>query len=79
MKVLNHAADLVLGNFRKYNYVEDNYKYYGSLTPPIYDVKKIPIPVQIYYSTQDWATTEPVSLEKFTMFTEERPHVSDIR
>ncbi|KAJ3659192.1 hypothetical protein Zmor_010894 [Zophobas morio] len=79
LKVLNHAADLVLGNFRKYNYVEDNYKYYGSLTPPIYDVKKIPIPVQIYYSTQDWATTEPVSLEKFTMFTEERPHVSDIR
>ncbi|KAJ3659191.1 hypothetical protein Zmor_010893 [Zophobas morio] len=58
LKILNHAADLVLGNFRKYNYIEDNYKYYGRLTPPVYDIKKMQVPVYIYYSTQDWATTE---------------------
>lgn len=64
LKILNHAADLVLGNFRKYNYVEQNFKYYGTDEPPVYDIKKIPIPVYVIYSTQDWATTEAVRVSK---------------
>lgn len=61
LKILNHAADLVLGNFRKYNYVDRNVLYYGTDEPPVYDIKKLQIPVYIIYSSSDWATTAPVS------------------
>ncbi|KAJ8948301.1 hypothetical protein NQ318_020788 [Aromia moschata] len=63
IKILNHAADLVLGNFRKYDYGPLNYKYYGSPKSPIYDLKKVHVPVYLVYSAQDWATTEAVSLQ----------------
>jgi lysosomal acid lipase/cholesteryl ester hydrolase len=77
LRILNHAADLVLGNFRKYNFVDDNFRYYGTSTPPIYDIKKIQVPVYLVYSTQDWATTEPVSskfknFEKLTWYSIEK-------
>ncbi|XP_018561404.1 lipase member K-like [Anoplophora glabripennis] len=58
IKILNHAADLVLGNFRKYNYKHLNLKHYGRLTPPIYDIKNIHVPVYLMFSAQDWATPE---------------------
>lgn len=59
----NHAGDLVQGYFRKYNFKKLNMKYYGSKTPPLYDISKIQIPVHITVSTQDWATTDAVSIE----------------
>lgn len=62
LKVLNHAADLVLGNFRKYDYKSLNTKYYGNKNPPIYDIKKIQVPVHIVVSTHDWATSVAVSI-----------------
>ncbi|KAJ8978805.1 hypothetical protein NQ317_014275 [Molorchus minor] len=58
IKILNHAADFVLGNFRRYNYGPLNYKYYGRPTPPVYDIKKIKVPVYLMFSAQDWATPE---------------------
>ncbi|CAH1371140.1 hypothetical protein MTP99_012629 [Tenebrio molitor] len=71
LRILNHAADLVLGNFRKYNFVDDNFRYYGTSTPPIYDIKKIQVPVYLVYSTQDWATTEPDALNLWHQLPEE--------
>ncbi|CAG9853867.1 unnamed protein product [Phyllotreta striolata] len=62
IKILNHAADLVLGNFRKYNYKSLNYKAYGRKTPPVYDISKIKVPVYLVYSAQDWATPEADAL-----------------
>lgn len=61
IKILNHAADFVKGNFRKYNYNKLNYKYYGTEHPPVYDIKKMQVPVYIVVSGQDWATPEAVS------------------
>lgn len=62
LKILNHAADLVLGNFRKYNHLEKNLKIYGSFLPPVYNIKKLLLPVHLVYSTQDWATSERVNI-----------------
>ncbi|RZB40241.1 uncharacterized protein BDFB_003922, partial [Asbolus verrucosus] len=62
LRILNHAADLVLGNFRKYNFVDKNFEIYGQWEPPIYDIKKLQVPVYLFYSTQDWATTEEDTL-----------------
>ncbi|XP_076274567.1 lipase member K-like isoform X1 [Rhynchophorus ferrugineus] len=59
IKILNHAADLVLGNFRKYNYAPKiNLQKYGSRKAPVFDISKIEVPTYIVYSTQDWATPE---------------------
>lgn len=58
--IWNHAGDLVRGNFRKYNYNEENVKKYGSFHPPTYDIKKVKVPTYLIYSTEDWATTEKV-------------------
>ncbi|KAH1028818.1 hypothetical protein HUJ05_002147 [Dendroctonus ponderosae] len=59
IQILNHAADLVLGNFRKYNYPPQvNWQKYGSSKAPFLDVSRIEVPTYIVYSTQDWATPE---------------------
>nr|XP_023019896.1 lysosomal acid lipase/cholesteryl ester hydrolase-like [Leptinotarsa decemlineata] len=60
IKILNHAADFIKGNFRKYNYNELNYKVYGTPYSPKYDISKVHVPVYLVYSAQDWATTEAV-------------------
>lgn len=61
LKILNHAADFVLGNFRRYNYnKEENMKRYGTPESPIYNITNIRIPVYLLFSAQDWATTEAV-------------------
>lgn len=61
VRVLHHAADLVLGNFRKYDFKNDNHKRYGTAHPPVYDIKKVQVPVYQVVSSHDWATTEAVS------------------
>ncbi|XP_015834987.2 uncharacterized protein LOC100141961 [Tribolium castaneum] len=71
LKILNHAADLVLGNFRKYNYVDRNVLYYGTEEPPEYDIKKIQVPVYIIYSSSDWATTAPDAVNLWNHLSEE--------
>ncbi|XP_060531539.1 uncharacterized protein LOC132705123 [Cylas formicarius] len=58
IKILNHAADLVLGNFRKYNYGKDNPRYYGTKEAPIFDIGRIEVPTYVVYSSGDWATPE---------------------
>ncbi|CAH1963571.1 unnamed protein product [Acanthoscelides obtectus] len=59
IKILNHAADLVRGNFRKYNYYEEgNIKHYGTPHAPVYDISRLQVPVHVVVSKQDWATTE---------------------
>ncbi|XP_066145567.1 uncharacterized protein [Euwallacea fornicatus] len=59
IQILNHAADLVLGNFRKYNYPPRiNMRKYGTPVAPLFDITKIEVPTYIMYSTQDWATPE---------------------
>ncbi|CAG9762366.1 unnamed protein product [Ceutorhynchus assimilis] len=66
IRILNHAADLVLGNFRKYNYPpEINLQKYGTTEAPLFDVSKIEVPTYIVYSTQDWATPEADALHLY--------------
>ncbi|KAG5875195.1 hypothetical protein JTB14_029369 [Gonioctena quinquepunctata] len=74
IKILNHAADLVNGNFRKYNYNELNYKVYGTRHSPIYDIKKIRVPVYLVYSAQDWTTPEADALNLWRNLPEEARH-----
>ncbi|KAJ8915893.1 hypothetical protein NQ315_015506, partial [Exocentrus adspersus] len=74
IKILNHAADLVLGNFRKYDYKHLNYKYYGKRSPPIYDIKKVHVPVYLMVSGQDWATPEADALNLWRNLPTESRH-----
>jgi len=68
---LNHAADLVLGNFRKYNYLpEENLRKYGTPEAPLFDVSRIEVPTYIVYSSQDWATPEAVKPFSVTKISE---------
>ncbi|XP_057662523.1 lipase member K-like [Diorhabda carinulata] len=71
IKVVNHAANLVLGYFRKYNYKKFNNKLYGRDHPPEYDIKKVKVPVYLVYTTQDWATPEADALNLWRNLPEE--------
>ncbi|XP_029680343.1 lipase 3-like [Formica exsecta] len=55
-KQIMHYAQLVKsGQFRQYDYGWlDNKRKYGSFSPPIYDLKKIQVPVSLHYSSNDW-------------------------
>ncbi|XP_044749809.1 uncharacterized protein LOC123310406 [Coccinella septempunctata] len=74
-KVLVHITDLIAGNFRHYNHgYKKNIRRYGTRKPPIYDIKKIQIPIQIVYSTSDWATTEKDALNLYHKLPKEAIH-----
>jgi lysosomal acid lipase/cholesteryl ester hydrolase len=52
----NHFRQLILsGNFHKYNFgFEENFKRYGSMEPPIYDLGKITkVPLALFCGTGD--------------------------
>ncbi|XP_030745627.1 lipase member K-like [Sitophilus oryzae] len=75
IKILNHAADLVLGNFRKYNYPPHiNFLKYGTKEAPLFDVSKIQVPTYIVYSTQDWATPEADARNLYRNLNEKARH-----
>ncbi|CAH1159898.1 unnamed protein product [Phaedon cochleariae] len=74
IKILNHAADFVLGNFRKYNYGRLNPKYYGTSSSPIYDIKKLKLPVYLVFSGQDWVTPEADALNLWRNLPERSRH-----
>lgn len=62
LKVVKHAADMVLDHFGKYNYGWQNMARYGSFLPPIYNVSVIKIPTFIVYAVADWACTKRVRI-----------------
>lgn len=35
----------------------ENMKHYNQVTPPIYDVTNVNVPVALYYGAQDWLAT----------------------
>lgn len=54
---------IVTGDFRNYDYgIAENYKRYKQKTPPSYDVKKITAPMILFYSENDYVTTEEVTV-----------------
>ncbi|XP_025831745.1 lipase 3-like [Agrilus planipennis] len=56
VKVIRHAADLVLGKFHMYdNGAKINERIYGSKSPPVYNTKNIRVPTLIMYAVNDWA------------------------
>lgn len=43
------------GKFEQYDYgLKKNEELYNSRTPPIYDVKRIKVPISLHYSSNDW-------------------------
>ncbi|XP_025837274.1 lipase 3-like [Agrilus planipennis] len=55
-----HFGQLVhSGKFQRYDYgYLGNFKKYGSLNPPSYDLSKSTAPVYLFYSTNDWLNSE---------------------
>lgn len=54
---------IVTDDFRNYDYgIAENYKRYKQKTPPSYDLKKITAPMTLFYSTNDFVTTEEVTV-----------------
>lgn len=60
LKVFNHIAQQISGQFAKYDYGKENINIYGQSTPPEYNISKIEVPFYLVYSTADWATTKKV-------------------
>lgn len=60
MKQVNHYIQLVdNGRFCQYDYgSKDNMQRYGSPTPPDYPLEKITAPVGLYYTLNDYLSSE---------------------
>jgi lysosomal acid lipase/cholesteryl ester hydrolase len=71
---LTHWSQLVRsGTFHAYDYGEDeNIKIYGQKFPPLYDLKKINIPVAVFYGELDYLAN-PKDVETFLL--QELPNV----
>ncbi|KAH9520009.1 hypothetical protein Btru_071465 [Bulinus truncatus] len=57
VKDLQHWAQCISSkNFQRYDYgsADENVKHYGQPTPPLYDPKKVNVPVAIFRGDQDW-------------------------
>ncbi|KAH9520010.1 hypothetical protein Btru_071466 [Bulinus truncatus] len=54
--LLHWAQGINSKNFQQYDYgsAAENVKHYGQPTPPLYDPKKVKIPVAIFRGDQDW-------------------------
>lgn len=52
------------GIFRKYDYMNDNLKIYGSPSPPEYRLRLITAPTFLYHQAEDFIVTLPVSIPK---------------
>lgn len=48
-----------VGEFRRWDYgIWNNYKHYGSLSPPKYKLKNVRVPVHLFYAANDWLADE---------------------
>lgn len=65
VRALDHYyQNMHTSDFRNYDYgIAENYKRYKQKTPPSYDVKKITAPMILFYSENDYVTTEENVLE----------------
>lgn len=53
--VIHYAQQIKSNSFEQYDYgPEDNLKYYGQKTPPIYNVTNIRQPIYLMYGMNDW-------------------------
>lgn len=63
-----HVIDVLListvaDDFRNYDYgITENYKRYKQKTPPSYDLKKITVPIILFYSENDMVTPKEVTV-----------------
>lgn len=58
-KAVIHASQLTLSvNYQQYNYeLFGNLAKYGRFTPPVYDLRRVNIPVAIWYGDSDWLSS----------------------
>lgn len=76
-KQTNHFyQQMVDGSFRQYDYYEDNYRYYRTLTPPEYDLKQIKVPVYLYSGSCDAVVPESGVLKLKELLSNVRKHKS---
>lgn len=62
-KVISHYLQILRKKrFQQFDYgVKQNQAEYGDLQPPIYDIKKIQVPVVLFVGRGDWLATHHVS------------------
>lgn len=54
-QLIKSGTVVLPGKFKQYdNGLVSNKAAYGSYTPPTYDLKKIKVPIHLYYSENDW-------------------------
>ena len=49
------------GKFEQFDYGDKNLKYYGSKTPPQYDLKKVTANIYLYHAAEDRLVPRSVS------------------
>lgn len=76
VKNMVHFAQLVSSNkLQKYDFGSwtANLKNYGQIKPPVYDIKKVQVPVAVYWALRDWlAVPEDVQFIRNNL-----PHIVD--
>ncbi|XP_043497848.1 lipase 3-like [Polistes fuscatus] len=56
-QIIHYSQGIVTGSFRKFDYgINQNLKRYGSTQPPKYNLKKVNVPVAIFYGENDSLT-----------------------
>lgn len=63
-QLIHYVQEINSGRFCKYDYSMDNFKIYGSFTPPAYDISKIVAPMYLFYSKGDWLCSN-IDVEEF--------------
>ncbi|KAK7071277.1 hypothetical protein SK128_015991 [Halocaridina rubra] len=57
--LFHFAQGFTSGRFQHFDWGKgDNLKHYGQVTPPVYDVTKIQIPITMFWANNDWLTSQ---------------------
>ena len=54
----------ISGKFQRYDYMEQNFKYYNSSTPPDYQLSNVKAAIYIYLGTEDLLIGQLVRIAK---------------
>jgi hypothetical protein len=54
----------ISGKFQRYDYMEQNFKYYNSSTPPEYQLSNVNAAMYIYHGTEDFLIGKLVRIAK---------------